>query len=119
MRIGNPDHMKLFAQVLVFIIALNTVDAVLTVAWVYSQEAVEWNPWMAGLISGEGSVIPFLIVKNLLVMLGCLLLWRLRTRPLAVIGGFLLFLAFYLVFLYHLVMWRQMLDRWMESVFGG
>ena len=119
MRIGSPEQIRLFAQILVFIIALNTVDAVLTVAWVYSQEAEEWNPWIAGLISGEGSVIPFLAVKNALVMLGCFLLWKLRSRPLAVIGGFLLFLVFFMVFLYHLVRWRQMLDRWLESVLGG
>ena len=113
MRIGSPENMKVFAQILIFIVALNTVDAVLTVAWVYSREAEEWNPWMAGLLTGKGSVIPFLAVKTALVLLGCALLWRWRSRPLAVIGGFLLFLVFFLVFLYHLVRWRHILDRWL------
>ena len=37
-----------------------------------------------------------------LVSLGTVLLWRNRTRPLAVIGIFLAFLAYYFVLLYHL-----------------
>ena len=55
----------------------------------------------------------FIVAKLALVMLGCMLLWRLRTRALAVVSIFLVFFVYYAVLLYHLqFMDLHLVERW-------
>lgn len=72
-------------HVLALVLIFNLLDATLTLAAVHVGIAVEANPFMAAILS-LGSV-PFVMTKLGLVSLGVALLWRLRRRPMATIGG--------------------------------
>ena len=99
-RIGTREHFRWLSHVVRAILVLNVCDAVLTLVWVYSGQATEANPLMADLVHKHPAM--FLLVKFTLVLLGSMLLWRLRKRPLAVISIFTGFLAYYFILLYHL-----------------
>lgn len=87
---------------LIFLIfALNVIDAVATLIWVATGLAVEANPLMARLI--EYHPLAFVTVKMSLVLLGSILLWRLRERILAVATLVFLFVVYYALLLFHLV----------------
>ena len=62
--------------------------------------ATEANPLMAPLVHDHPLL--FVLAKSAIVLLGSALLWRLRTRRLAVIAIFVAFLAYYWLILYHL-----------------
>lgn len=88
---------------------LNILDAILTIVWVLSKSATEGNPVMDHLLQKDPLL--FLLTKVALVALGLLLLWRVctgraptrlvRERRFALIGVFIGFLLYLLVFLIH------------------
>jgi hypothetical protein len=99
-RIGSPRHFRWLGGVAKSILVLNLLDAVFTTAWVSAGLAREANPLLAELVTSHP--VAFVLVKTTLVGLGSLLLWRKRTRPLAVVGIFAVFLVYYAILLYHL-----------------
>ncbi len=98
--IGTPQHYRWLELVVKALLILNVIDAVMTVAWIYSGHAVEANPLLAEL--AHERPIVFVIVKTSLVSLGSWLLWRQRRQPLAVVAIFGVFLAYYFLVIYHL-----------------
>ena len=99
-QIGTPQHFRWLEGVVKAVLVLNLIDAVLTLVWIQTGLATEANPVMAELV--HNSPVAFILAKIALVSLGSGLLWRLRTRPLAVVGIFAVFLAYYFLILYHL-----------------
>jgi len=99
MKIGRPRQFKWLRWVIAFIFLLNAVDGALTVIWVLTGKAEEANPLMAELIDIEP--VFFMVAKLLLVALGSFLLWRFRRQRAAVIGLFVLFIAYYFILVWH------------------
>lgn len=100
LAIGLPQHFVWLRRIVLAVFVLNATDAVLTLLWVWRGWATEANPIMARLVYEQPLL--FVLVKLTIVFLGSVLLWRLRTRRLAVIGIFIGFLAYYWVIVYHL-----------------
>ncbi|MFK7895884.1 MAG: DUF5658 family protein [Myxococcota bacterium] len=98
--IGTAQHFRWLEGIVKATLLLNGIDAVLTLIWIQTGLATEANPVMADLVHHHP--VTFVLAKVALVSLGSGLLWRLRTRPLAVIGIFAVFLAYYFLILYHL-----------------
>lgn len=71
------------------LVIFNGLDGILTLVWVYRSSAVEANPLMAYLIDLHPVI--FISMKNVLVSLGAVLLWRLRSHSLASAGIVLAF----------------------------
>ncbi len=78
---------------------MNLLDAILTLLWVRAGFAIEANLLLREIV--DHHAILFVVGKLGLVSLGTALLWRRRTHPVAVVGIFLVFLAYYLILLYH------------------
>ena len=100
MEIGKPKHYRWLRGIVFAIFGLNVIDGLFTVYWVASGWAEEANPLMDGLLDISPGL--FMFGKLSLVGFGSVLLWRLRTRPGAVIALFVLFLVYYFLTLYHL-----------------
>jgi hypothetical protein len=98
--IGSPEHFRWLKGIVKALLVLNLLDAAFTTLWVTAGLASEANPLLAELVAEHP--VWFALVKTTLVGLGSLLLWRKRTRPLAVVGIFAAFLVYYAVLLYHL-----------------
>ncbi len=98
--IGNAEHFRWLDGFLRVAVILNIADAVFTLWWVLTGRAREANPLLAQII--DYSPVLFILVKTTLCSLGLVLLWRLRRRPLAVIGLMIVFLAYYFLLLIHL-----------------
>ncbi len=106
-RVGSAQHFRWLRWIIVALLVLNVLDAALTLLWIDSGRAREANLLLAPLIDQDPLL--FVAVKFALVLLGVLLLWRLRTHPLAVVSIFVAFLAYYWLLLYHLrlfSLWR-------------
>ena len=99
MRIGLPRQFEWLKWVIVLIFIINAIDGLLTVVWVLSGQAEEANPLMADLLARSPAA--FIIIKLVLVAMGSYLLWRYRRQRAAVIGLFLLFIAYYVLLVYH------------------
>lgn len=112
-RIGTPQQFRWLHGIVSVVLVLNLVDAVLTVFWVGAGLARESNPLLAELVA-ERPVL-FTAAKLGLVGFGSLLLWRLRQRPLAVIGIFGVFLAYYAVLLHHVRFLGRILRAWLGA----
>ena len=82
------------------IIVLNLLDGMLTLGVVYAGAATEANPLMDQSMASWGAV-GFMVVKCALVSLGVLLLWRLRSRKLAVGAIGALGVVYLLIIAYH------------------
>jgi hypothetical protein len=82
------------------LIILNLLDAIFTLFWVKSGIVKEKNILLSDLINNHPMI--FMTVKISLVSFGSILLWRFRKRVLAVIGIFVVFVAYYVLLLYHL-----------------
>jgi hypothetical protein len=82
------------------VLVLNAFDAVFTLYWVEAGLAIEANPLLARIVISHP--VAFVVSKLLLVSLGSLLLWRLRTRRASVVAIFLAFLAYYYLLVVHL-----------------
>ncbi len=108
--VGSPQHFAWLELIVRAILILNLADAVLTIFWISSFQAVEANPLLATL--AHDHPLAFVAVKLSLVSLGTLLLWRHRKRPSAVVSIFAAFLAYYFLLVYHLeALNPRLLDR--------
>ena len=111
LKIGDAQQFRWLRGIISVVFILNVIDGVLTLGWVFTDRAVEANPLMAELI--ELHPVLFITGKMLLVLLGSLLLWRLRHKRVAVIAIFFIFLVYYFLLLYHLkAMNLQLLGHW-------
>ena len=99
--VGTPEQFRWLKIVVGAILALNLADALLTLFWVHEGRARELNPLLRTLVNDHPAL--FVAAKFCLVALGAWVLWRLRKNRLAVVGLFLLFLAYYWVVAYHLL----------------
>lgn len=101
--VGTAQQYGWLDGLIVAIIVLNVLDAIFTLAWVQSGLAEEANAFMRDLAHEQA--LFFVVAKVALVSLGCFVLWRRRTHPLAVVSIFVAFAAYYLVLLLHLEFW--------------
>jgi hypothetical protein len=99
-EVGTPQHFRQLYGITKTIIVLNILDALFTLFWVGAGFAEEANVFLRDLVNHRPIV--FVLVKAALVSLGSLLLWWRRRHPLAVVGLFTVFLAYYFILLYHL-----------------
>jgi hypothetical protein len=111
--VGTPTQFRWLDWIVRAVLLLNLLDTVFTLFWVQTGIATEANILLADIVERHG--VLFVVVKLGLVSLGTVLLWRNRTRPLAVIGIFVAFLAYYFVLLYHL----QFASQLIRGVAGG
>lgn len=110
--LGSPRHFAWLRGVVAMVLWLNLLDGMLTLYWIFSEQAVEANPFMAELILLHP--VLFILGKLALVSLGSCLLWRMRRRRLAVIAIFMVFLVYYWILLYHLqAMNLGLIRRWL------
>lgn len=98
-RVGTQEHYRWLHGVVKCVLVLNLLDAIFTLLWVRSGLALEANLLIDRLV--ERHALGFIAVKLGLVGLGSWLLWEHRERPSAVVAIFAVFLAYYLVLLYH------------------
>ena len=96
----NPKQLRWLNGIVIAVIFLNLADAVFTLVWVRAGLAKEANILLKSLV--EEHAVAFVAVKFTLVALGSYVLWKYRSHPLAVIGLFSIFLAYYILLLYHL-----------------
>lgn len=115
LSVGTPTHFRWLHGILKAVLVLNLFDALFTLGWVRAGLASEANPLIADLVNEHA--VGFVVVKLLVVGMGSLLLWNRRKRPLAVIGIFAAFLAYYLVVLYHL-RYASLLVKLLSGVAG-
>ncbi len=111
--VGTAEHFEWLKLIVKLVIVLNVIDAILTVIWIATGQAIEANPLLQDL--AHGNPLQFVIVKLLLVSFGTWLLWRQRKRPLAVIAIFAAFLVYYFLIIYHL---QSMNLRLIQRFFG-
>ena len=98
-RIGTREHFRWLEGIVKGTLVLNLLDAVFTLTWVGTGLASEANPFLHELVHAHP--VAFVTAKLALVGLASLLFWRLRQRPLAVIGIFVGFLVYYALLLVH------------------
>ena len=108
--IGTPQHLRWLRGLAAVTLVLNGLDAILTMIWVYLGLAKEGNPLMEILVTD--APVAFVLAKVTLVSLGLLLLWRYRNRPLAVLGLFVAFGAYYGIALIHAGGIGKLIERW-------
>lgn len=99
LQIGTPQHFRWLQGIVKGVLVMNLLDAVFTLLWVWAGMAKEANPLLRELV--HESPVGFAVIKLAVVGLGSLLLWRWRTRPLAVVAIFVAFLAYYALLLLH------------------
>jgi len=99
-HIGTHEHFRWLEGIVKVTLVLNLLDAVFTLLWVRAGLAEEANPFLRDLV--HGFPVIFVVAKLGLVGLASLLLWRLRRRPLAVVGLFLAFFVYYALLLIHI-----------------
>jgi len=98
--VGTPEQFRWLRGIVVAVLILNLGDALFTLHWIGTGQATEANPVLYRLAHHHPAW--FLLAKTALVGLGSWLLLRLHERALAVLAIFTAFMAYYLVFLYHL-----------------
>ena len=98
--IGTPQQFRWLLGIVKVMLTLNLLDAMFTLVWINAGLAREANPLLAEIVVNHP--VLFVIVKLSLVALGSLLLWRYRSRPLAVVGIFVGFFVYYCLLLYHI-----------------
>lgn len=100
LAVGTPEHFRWLHGIVKAVLVLNLMDALFTLVWVRAGLAREANPLMERLVNEHA--VGFVLIKLGLVGLGSWLLWKRRERPAAVLGIVAVFLAYYLLLLYHL-----------------
>ena len=100
LQVGTPQQFRWLYGIVQCVLVLNLVDAVLTLIWVRVGLAAESNTLIDELAKEHALV--FVLVKLGLVGMGSWLLWSWRESPLAVVGIFAAFVAYYLVVVYHI-----------------
>ncbi len=111
-QVGTPEQFRWLGWVVKSVLVMNLIDASLTLYWVRAGWAHEANTLIEKLV--EDHALLFVSVKLTLVSAGSWLLWEYRRQPAAVVGIFLVFLAYYLVLLHHL----QFASRLARAVLG-
>ena len=111
--IGTDEHYRWLHGIVSAVLLINLIDAVLTLFWVGAGFAKEANPLLADLVKEHP--VGFASAKLGLVGLSSLLMWRLRHRPLAVVGIFCTFLLYYLVLLHHLDFLGVIIGAWLAG----
>ena len=81
-------------------LVLNLLDAVFTLFAVRAGIAVETNPLMVELLTR--GPMSFMLGKVVMVSLGILVLWRLRTLKMALVGTFAAFITYSLICVWHI-----------------
>lgn len=100
LEVGTPQHFHWLSAIVKWVLVLNLIDAVLTLLWVRLGLAAEANTLIDELVAHHA--VLFVGVKLTLVGLGSWLLWNRRESPLAVVGIFLAFIAYYGIVAYHI-----------------
>jgi hypothetical protein len=98
-HIGTREHFRWLEGIVKGTLVLNLLDALFTLVWVWAGLATEANPFLHVFVHEHPLV--FVAAKLSLVSLGSLLLWRCRSRPLAVVAIFVAFLVYYALLLVH------------------
>lgn len=98
--VATPQHLVWLDGIVKAVIVLNLFDILFTLIWVGAGRAEEANILLSNLVRDHP--IAFALTKISLVSLGSFLLWKRRGRPLAVVGIFTIFMAYYVILLYHL-----------------
>ncbi len=98
--VGTPEQFRWLHGIVKAVLVLNVIDAILTLVWVRAGLAIEANTLIDELV--DENALAFVSVKVGLVALGSWVLWRRRQHPFAVVGIFVVFLAYYGILLYHL-----------------
>ena len=98
--IGTQEQYRWLLGIVKVVLTLNLLDAIFTLVWINAGLASEANPLLADIVRDHPVV--FATVKLGLVAGGSFLLWRYRSRPLAVVGIFVAFIVYYLLLLYHI-----------------
>jgi hypothetical protein len=115
MKIGSPAQIKWIRIIIGAIFALNVIDGIFTLYWIYFKRQTELNPFMDFLIAIDP--VAFMAIKMILVLFGTFLLWRLRHHAASVVTLFMLFLVYYYMVLFHLnYLDLQLARRILESV---
>ena len=109
--VGTPRQFGWLHGIVQALLLLNLFDAMMTLGWIAAGQAYEANPLLAEL--AHNRPVLFALAKTTLVSLGCVLLWRQRHRPVAVIGIFAGFMVYYLLALYHLHALRLNLSQYL------
>jgi hypothetical protein len=113
LRVGTAEQFRWLGGIVKAVVILNLIDAVMTLWWVRTGFATEANMLLAEMV--EKHALLFVVGKLALVSLGTMILWRRRRRPLAVVGIFAVFLAYYFILLYHLQFAGLMLGQLLSS----
>ena len=98
--LGTDRHFRWLHGLVCSVVVLNLADTVLTLGWLSAGRATEGNPVLRALATDQP--MAFACVKTALVSMGLWLLWRFRSRPLAVVAVFVAFLAYFGLLLFHL-----------------
>lgn len=91
------------------VLALNIFDAFATITWVNHGIAEEANPLMEALIIHSPAL--FLFGKMLLVLAGCLILWKNRAAKLTLSVSHALVVIYLALTLYHLQGYATLLEK--------
>jgi hypothetical protein len=98
---------SLFDWALCALLIFNGLDGAFTSVWVQAGQATEANPIMAALLAN--GVLPFLIGKISLVMLGGAMLRLAHKRPLAQVGMVAMLALYSAVMVIHVEHLRQVI----------
>ena len=90
---------RVMKALLLFIIIFNVIDLTTSALMFQNSSLEEANPVMAAYL--DFGIIPFIMVKTILVGGGCIILWRFRERTLAKVGAFIAF-NYYLALMFYL-----------------
>lgn len=111
MKVILPYQYRWLLITIAGILLFNVIDGILSIVWILSGKAIETNPFLETLINQHPLL--FMVTKLTLVVLGVILLWRLKHHPLAIVSIFIVFLLYYYVLLIHL---RAMNIELIESI---
>lgn len=112
-QVGTMTQFGWLEGVVKAVIVMNLIDAVMTLWWVRSGFATEANPFIEQIVTEHGLL--FVVSKITLVFLGTTLLWRYRTRPLAVLGIFAAFMVYYGLLLVHLSFASMLIGQLLDA----
>jgi hypothetical protein len=100
--VGALSTTRCLTRIAQAVLVLNLLDAIFTLVYVTGGDATEANPLMEVLLAH--GPLQFVITKHVLVSLGVLLLWRMRSHRLAKVGLWSVFPVYALLVLYHVSM---------------
>ena len=91
-------NLNLIKGLILSILVFNTFDAFLTTKYIIELLILEENnPLMLYLIRLDLGVLPFVLPKTFIVCAGCYLLWKRVENPLAQVGAYFCFIAYFTI----------------------